>query len=312
MASAPLDNSPANPHVESIKLDDLDCWRINFRDSELLIAKQGAQILSYQIAGEQPLIWLNEAAVFKTGKAVRTGMPVCWPWFGNLDRNPPAVQAMRNSDTPPGAHGLARTRDWTLRSIDEQPDALVIEFALNNTADTFAEWPHAVSLSLRIRLDHYLHVDLISDNHGTETVSFSQALHSYFAVSDVRQVRVEGLDGLNYVDTLINWQDRPKQVGELLFTGETDRIYLAPSHRQSIVDPAWGRRICLQTSGSNSAVVWNPWIEKTARFSDMAADGWQRMLCIETANVLDDIVTLQAGESHTMSVSIWGEKLEIF
>jgi glucose-6-phosphate 1-epimerase len=38
----------------------------------------------------------------------------------------------------------------------------------------------------------------------------------------------------------------------------------------------------------------------------MADDGWQGMLCIETANVLDDVVSLAPGESHTLGVSITG------
>ena len=134
-------------------------------------------------------------------------------------------------------------------------------------------------------------------------VSISQALHSYFAVSDVRQVHVEGVEGLTYIETLDDWK-RVKQSGDLTFSGETDRIYLDTPDTLSIVDPEWERRITLKSEGSRSAVIWNPWIDKTARFNDMAADGWQRMLCIETANVMDDVITLEPGASHTLGVSI--------
>ncbi|MNE66766.1 putative glucose-6-phosphate 1-epimerase [compost metagenome] len=119
----------------------------------------------------------------------------------------------------------------------------------------------------------------------------------------MRQASVEGVAGLRYIETLEDWQERTQQ-GDLRFTGETDRIYLKTPSQLSIVDPGWQRRIELNSSGSNSAVIWNPWTERAAQFSDMAGDGWQGMLCIETANVWDDIVELKPGGSHTLGLSI--------
>ncbi|RBL65533.1 D-hexose-6-phosphate mutarotase, partial [Pseudomonas sp. MWU13-2625] len=120
---------------------------------------------------------------------------------------------------------------------------------------------------------------------------------------DVRNVQVEGVDGLNYIETLEDWKTKV-QSGALRFSGETDRIYLNAPTQLEIVDPEWQRRIRLSSEGSRTAVIWNPWVDRAAQFSDMADDGWQRMLCIETANVMDDIVTLAPGASHTLSVSI--------
>ena len=100
------------PHVETVKIDELDCWRIRHNGAELMVAQQGAHIFSYQREGEQPLIWPNPEAVFKQGKGIRTGVPVCWPWFGVFDRNPQSVKAMRQSDQPAGAHGFVRTGLW--------------------------------------------------------------------------------------------------------------------------------------------------------------------------------------------------------
>ena len=163
-------------------------------------------------------------------------------------------------------------------------------------------------MTLSIRLDEQLHIHLTSHNRGAETVSISQALHSYFAVSDVRDVHVEGLNGLNYIETLDNWKT-VTQTGDLRFTGETDRIYLDVPPQLSIVDPAWERRIELTSTGSRTAVIWNPWIDRAAAFSDMADDGWQRMLCIETANVMGDVVNLKPGASHTLGVSVGSKPL---
>ena len=298
----------AEPTIESVQFDELDCWRIRHGNAELVVARQGAQILGYQVDGQQPLIWQNEAAVFKKGKAVRGGMPVCWPWFGNLDRNPDSVQAMRQSSEPAKAHGEVRAIDWELLGVAEDGDALLVELVQPQAEGHLPGWPHNVALKLSIRLDQALNVSLVSFNAGQETVTFSQALHTYFAVSDVHQISIEGLDGLRYLETLENWAER-KQTGELVFTGETDRVYLDTPNLLSIVDPQWQRRVHIQTSGSNSAILWNPWIEKTGRFTDMAADGWQRMVCVETANVMGDVVTLAPDEMHIMGVSIWSEAL---
>ena len=293
----------STPNVEAVKLDELNCWRIRHGQAELLVAQQGAHILSYQLAGQPPLIWLNDEAVFKTGKSIRAGVPVCWPWFGVFDRNPQSVQAMRVSNEAPSAHGFVRAMDWELGGIEAEGESLKVEFLLPYPDGGFPGWPHQVDLTLSIRLDEQLHIHLTSHNRGAETVSISQALHSYFAVSDVREVHVEGVGGLKYIETLDNWKT-VTQTGDLRFTGETDRIYLDAPPLLSIVDPAWERRIELTSMGSRTAVIWNPWIDRAAAFSDMADDGWQRMLCIETANVMDDVVNLKPGASHTLGVSV--------
>ncbi|MEB0208323.1 D-hexose-6-phosphate mutarotase [Pseudomonas sp. CCC3.1] len=296
-------------HIESLTLDELECWHFQHGQAQLLVAKQGAQVLSYQVGDEPPIVWLNEKAQFKEGKGIRTGMPVCWPWFGNLARNPQSVQAMRVSDEPATAHGLVRTREWEVLEIDDAGEALHIELGLPHIEGGLPGWPHDVALTLNIRLDTQLHVSLTSHNRSDTPVSISQALHSYFAVSDVRKVHVDGLDGLTYIETLDDWK-HVQQNGALTFSGETDRIYLDTPQQLSIVDADWHRSIELTSRGSRTAVIWNPWTDKTATFSDMAPDGWQRMLCIETANVMDDVITLEPGASHTLGVSIASKQLK--
>lgn len=297
----------STPKVESEKHGELNCWRITSDSAELLIAQQGAQVLSYQRVGEPPLLWLSDQALFKQGKSVRAGVPVCWPWFGNLARNPQSVQAMYQASEAP-AHGLARGRDWQLLGIDSSSSELRIDFTLPQALGNLPGWPHTVALNLSIVMGEQLSLTLSSENLGSDPVTISQALHSYFAVSDVRQVRVEGVAGLNYIETLANWEQRNQQ-GDLGFAGETDRIYLQAPEQLSIVDPAWNRRILLRSSGSRSAVIWNPWTDRAAELIDMANDGWQRMLCIETANVWDDLVQLAPGARHTLSLSIGSEPL---
>ncbi|WP_457788405.1 D-hexose-6-phosphate mutarotase [Pseudomonas sp. PL-6] len=293
--------------VERVELDQLTCWRVRTVHAELLVAQQGAQILSYQPDGQPPLIWLSEQAAYERGQSVRGGVPVCWPWFGDLRCNPPAVQAAYQPGLAP-SHGLVRGLDWQLLGIDEDGDAVTLRFVFDSRQHLLPGWPHAARLQLDIRLGEDLALNLETHNQGDEPLVISQALHSYFAVSDVRQVGVEGLDGCRYLDTLDDWRER-RQDGALQFAGETDRIYLGTPARLSIVDPGWDRRIHLDSSGSRSAVLWNPWIDKAKRLSQFAAEAWQGMLCIETANVMEDVVRLAADERHALRLRLSSEAL---
>ncbi|NQD93028.1 D-hexose-6-phosphate mutarotase [Pseudomonas sp. CrR25] len=295
-------------NVERIELGDLACWRIRHADAELLVAQQGAQVVSYQRDGERPLIWLSEQAAYQAGQSVRGGVPVCWPWFGDLRRNPQAVQAMYQGGSLVPSHGLMRGLDWQLLGIDSQGDGVSLEFVYNSVDQPLPGWPHAAELKLQIRLDQHLNLDLSSHNLGSTPLALSQALHSYFAVGDIRRVRVDGLQGCRYIDTLDNWLER-QQPEALTFHGETDRIYLNTPAQLSIIDPVWQRRIQLRSSGSHSAVLWNPWTDKAQRLSQFAADAWHGMLCIEHANVLEDLVHLAPGARHQLSISLWSEAL---
>lgn len=297
---------PMPVDIQRIEMDQLACWRIRHDDAELVVAEQGAQVLSYTRGPGLPIIWLSEQAEFVRGQPVRGGVPVCWPWFGDLTRNPQAIQDAYQGSQPP-AHGLVRSIDWTLKDAYSDVDGATLEFVCSNPAG-LADWPHAVEPTFTIRLDQRLHLSLASHNGGDTPLTLSQALHSYFAISDIHQVSVEGLDGQTYIETLEGWEQR-RQEGDLHFSGETDRIYLDLPSMLTLRDVGANRRITLETRGSRSAVLWNPWIDKAQRLSQFADDAWQRMLCIETANVMDDVVRLEPGANHTLSVSIGVEPL---
>lgn len=298
----------ATPQVERVELRELVCWRVRTAGAELLVAQQGAQVLSYQRNDEPPLLWLSPHAAYQAGQPVRGGVPVCWPWFGDLARNPLEVQTQFPHAAPAPAHGWVRGLDWQLLGIDSVEQSVCLRFTCKRPEAGFPGWPVGLELSLSIRLDEGLSLSLGSHNRGSQSLVLSQALHSYFAVSDIRQVRIEGLDGSSYRDTLDGWQER-QQHGPLQFTGETDRIYLQLPSRLSILDPQWQRRIVLEASGSTSAVVWNPWIDKAQRLSQFPADAWTGMLCIETANVLEDALQLAPGECREMAVRLSSEPL---
>ena len=288
--------------ITPMDFSGLPGWRLRFGQAQLDICQQGAQILSYFPDIEQPaLIWLSDCAQYEKGQGVRGGVPVCWPWFGDIQRNPPAVQKTTTADAP--FHGLARTLDWQLldSSVEHQSVQLTLQL---DASQGLTDWPHAATVQLQIELGERLTIRLDNHNLGSKPLAISQALHTYFAVSDIHQVAVQGLEGCSYHETLEGWQLR-EQAGALSFTGETDRIYLqVPEHLQ-IIDSGWQRRIHLRTQGSQSAIVWNPWIDKAQTLSGFASAAWQQMLCIENANVLADHLLLEPGARHRLQLELY-------
>ncbi|MBN9474300.1 MAG: D-hexose-6-phosphate mutarotase [Bordetella sp. SCN 67-23] len=288
--------------VVATTVKDLPCWRLVSRHGEALVARQGAQVLYYAPNGQPPVVWLSDQAEFRKGASLRGGIPVCWPWFGQFDRNPEAVRAMLAPGADAPAHGFARALDWQEGGARVDGETACLRLQLDLPAG-HGGWNHAAAVTLDIRLDDALTLTLSTRNAGAETLVLSQALHTYFAVSDARDVEVEGLDGLAYVDTLRDWTSQV-QDGPLSIQGETDRIYTGLSAPMQIRDPGWRRTIAIEATGSRSAVVWNPWVDKSLRLSQFRPDAWRDMLCIETARVWDDVLELAPGAAVDMSVTM--------
>jgi glucose-6-phosphate 1-epimerase len=253
------------------------------------IALQGAHVLSWQPSGQQPVIWVSKAAKYADGKSIRGGVPVCWPWFG-----PHAS----NSSYP--AHGFARTAPWALFATKALPDGRVrLEFELVHTDATRAQWPHASTVRNIITVGEELEVALVTTNTGKTPFQLGQALHTYFVVGDIRQAAVAGLEGCDYLDKVGG--GRQRQQGPVTFTQETDRVYLGTHGCCGIVDPVMDRTLLITSTGSRSTIVWNPWTDKAEKMGDFGDEGPWRMVCVETANAAEDVITLRAGETHCLS-----------
>lgn len=288
--------------LEEVLIDELPCWRLRNQFGEAVITSQGAQLLSYTPHGQPPVVWLSEQAQHKKGIGVRGGIPLCWPWFGELARNPETVRAMVQDVDGAPFHGLVRTADWVMAAGTCEAGLVVIDFHLD-LPNGIGDWPHPAMLQLRCRLGDALELELSTHNFGDEAITVSQALHTYFAVSDSRHVQLTGLEGTRYLDTLQDWTEQP-QAGPVTFTAETDRLYLGITQPVVIHDSQWQRDIHVTAGNSNSAVVWNPWIDKSLRLSQFADDAWQRMLCVETARVADDVMVIAPGKTETLCVQI--------
>jgi glucose-6-phosphate 1-epimerase len=254
------------------------------------VALQGGQLLTWQPAGHQPVIWVSRAAVFEANKPVRGGVPVCWPWFGAL-----AGQT---------AHGFVRTCMWQVReSKVDATGQVVLRLGIRDDAATRAIWNHAFDLELLVTVGKTLTLALTTHNTGDTQMQLTQALHTYFCVGDIAQTTVQGLDGVAYLDKVQNFAPC-QQRGVVRFNDETDRIYSDTTADCLIEDTAGERLIRVAKQGSTSTVVWNPWSEREKAFADMAAGEYAHMLCVETCNAGPDQVTVMPGGAHTLVTSI--------
>ena len=260
------------------------------------IALHGAQVLRFKPHHQTAdLLFLSDRAVHQLGKAVRGGVPICWPWFGP----DPAGLGRPN-------HGFARTTAWQLTGTERLDDGgVLVELVLRDTRGTRALWPHAFGLTLRVSVGEQLRLELSTHNTGDNPFTITQALHSYLAVGDIAHTRLLGLDRTRYLDnaTCAHGLER-EQVGDVSFDGEVDRVYQAVPPELTLVDSRLQRRIQIRAEGSRTAVVWNPGDTVAARLSDLAPGDHRRFVCVETANAGDEVVTLAAGDSTTLSAVI--------
>lgn len=253
---------------------------------------QGAHVTGWAPAGSGPVIWMSERSAFAAGSPLRGGVPVCFPWFG----------PDTSGEGP--LHGFARTSQWTLAEVAERGDDVVLTFTLAVTdATRSGAWPHAFDARYTVTVGAALTLALEVTNTDAGPITFTEALHTYLGVADVREALITGLERSAYVDRLDSPQ-RLAPTGEpLRISAETDRVYAQPG-TITVADPAGGRSLAVAASGSANAVVWNPWITKSAAMGDFGDDEWTDMVCVETCNALDGAVTLQPGERHTMTATI--------
>ncbi|MFN7915702.1 MAG: D-hexose-6-phosphate mutarotase [Vicinamibacterales bacterium] len=256
------------------------------------LSLHGGQVTSWtpSAAGADAL-FVSRQAVWQRDRAIRGGIPVCFPWFGAHPTNPGAP-----------SHGFARLREWQLASIEQHGDGVVVTVDLSSDAASRELWPHDFHLRLRVAFGAALQVDLTVTNCGRGTFSFEEALHTYFAVADIRSTSLSGLDGARYLDTVGGIREA-RQQGDVRFEAETDRIYFATGEA-IIHDASRPRRIRVRKKNSANTVVWNPWIARAKAFADFGDDEWTGMLCVETCNVGEAAVVLEAGRSHTMTVAV--------
>ncbi len=270
----------------------LPCVRIDTPAAAAEVYLHGAHLTSWRPAGQEEVIFLSEQSSWAEGKAIRGGIPVCFPWFRNKLDDPKAP-----------SHGVVRTKAWQLDSVAQDAEFVTVTLSTSSDAGTLAWWPHTFHLVHRLRIGPVLEQELAMTNTGSEPLRFEEALHTYYRVGAAAALRIRGLDGVTYLDNTDGNREK-RQAGDIVFTAQTDRAYLDTTHAVEMADPVLRRRIRVDKQDSRSTVVWNPWSTGAQTMADLGDDEWQTMACVEASNMRACAVDLAAGATHRMKTRI--------
>jgi len=251
----------------------------------------GSHVASWQHGGKE-LLFMSENAVYNGTKALRGGIPVCFPQFGNL--GPCKAQ-----------HGFARNLPWTLVGVTATATTTTARFTLcsvqpesefpfpvrnrhHQAATTppplrchrlsFApatiraplkprhpNFPRQYHLTNEVTVsgaERTLAQELVVANPGAEPFSFTTALHTYFKVNAL-EATVGGLRGCKYLDSLEGRAEKVDLEEEVCFASEVDRIYMGVPRVVTVSDSSVNFDIGT-TATLSDGIVWNPWIAKAA------------------------------------------------
>ena len=255
----------------------------------------GAHVCGWTPAGQTAAaLFVSPRATFTVGKAIRGGVPVCFPWFAN-----------HPTDATKPAHGFARTRLWQVAEIGHDGDGDVrVVLRLTSDAETRAYWPAEFVATLTVSLGRSLALTLEVENTGAGEIVYESALHTYLTVGDVEKIRIHGLERTRFVDKVDGFKDQTSGDAPLDIAGEVDRVYLDTTATCTVDDPALTRRIRVEKQNSWATVVWNPGREKAATVADIGGDAWRTFVCVETANCGPHAVRVAPRARHAMTARL--------
>ncbi|CAL5433880.1 unnamed protein product [Camellia sinensis] len=310
----------------------------NPRGASAQVSLHGGQVLSWKTDRGEELLFTSSKAIFKPPTAVRGGIPICFPQFGN-----------RGSLEQ---HGFARNKIWVIDDnapplhTNDSDGKTYADLLFKPSQEDLKVWPHSFEFRLRVSLtaDGYLTMISRIRNINCKPFSFSFAYHTYFSVSDIRsnldqqsvqtrqklvfEVRVEGLETLDYLDNLYQrerfteqgdaltfeccvwikdlkgdlWRERKKEEiiekkrqEKVYFV--VDRVYLSSSDVIAVYDHEKKRTFVIRKDGLPD-VVWNPWEKKSKSMVDFGDEEYKQMLCVDGA-AIEKPITLKPGEEWT-------------
>jgi glucose-6-phosphate 1-epimerase len=294
----PLNDSFAIPGIAQIVPGNHGQPKIAIKSAAATaeIYLHGAHVTSWIPAGGEEVLFLSGKAQYQDGKAIRGGVPICFPWFNAKADDPRAP-----------SHGLVRTKSWELESILHEGNAIVVALSTASDETTRKWFPHDYRAVMRVTVGSELKMELIVTNTGAEPLTFQEALHTYYRVGNVAEVRLASLDGVAYLDNTEGNIEKVQR-GENTFNRRIDNAYVNTEADLVLTDPSMNRRVLIGKQHSRNTVVWNPWDELAATMADLG-DEWPRFLCVEAANIRGNAVTLPPGEQHTMTATIGLENL---
>jgi glucose-6-phosphate 1-epimerase len=268
-----------------------------FGEGEMYL--HGAHVTSWKPAGNEEVLFVSTKSRWEEGQAIRGGIPICFPWFRAKSDDPHAP-----------AHGFVRTKMWQLESIvevenGENENAVAVTMFTQSDEHTRKWWPGEFRLVHRVTFGSELRLELVCKNTGTAPFRFEEALHTYNRIANIQDVRLQGLDGVSYLDNTESNKEKTQR-GDVIIASPTDSAYCNTQNEVDLLDANKKRQIRLRKEHSLSTVVWNPWNEGAARLQDLGDGEWKQFLCVEASNILDAAIHLAPGEEHRMVAVLGG------
>jgi len=280
--------------LEFIEKNNLIAIAVNNSLAKCEIYLHGAHVSSFLSEGGKDILWMSKNSDFEENRPIRGGIPICWPWFGAhpMDRDKPS-------------HGFARLANWQIvksEILDDGSTSVTLEFISN--IQTLRIWPYKFKLQNIITIGKQLEVELITENLDSVPIEISAALHSYFNISQIKNISISGFENGHYIDSIDENKEK-NQDGLIKFDSEVDRIYINTECTCTIFDSGFDRKIIVEKNGSRSTVVWNPWIDKAKRMVDFGDHEYETMVCVETTNAYNDTITINPGRSHSLKTILY-------
>ncbi len=267
---------------------------ITSKASTAEIYLHGAHVTSFQKQGDHPLLFLSGKSSFAAGKAIRGGVPICFPWFGP-----------REGDA---GHGFARTNDWEIVKTAVAPDgAVTVQLRLPEIPGR-TEWK-GLQAEFSVTVSDTLTMELRATNNAAQNFTVEDCLHTYFAISDISNVSLTGLKGHAYIDKVANFARKTETGDTLRIDSEVDRVFPNSTGTIEIHDTQWRRKIRVEKTGSTSTVVWNPWIATSKALTDLGEGAYHSMVCVESGNVGENKLTLAPGKTASLKVVLTSQSV---
>lgn len=245
--------------------------RLQSKDgARIAVSLFGGQLCSWQTADGVERLFISPLAHWDQSHAIRGGVPIIFPQFGN------------HGDGP--KHGIARTLPWVLLSSStDGPDGASMRLGL--TDSTASKKISALSFALTLDIcftGHALSLSLTVHNTGHNPLAFHCALHTYLRTS-VSTASISGLQHKTYRDAIDAHLTKVDVEPIVLIDRGIDRLYLHVD--DDIVLTSDAGIITVSQHGFTDAVLWNPWIDKTLSLTDCTPDDYLNFVCIEAALV---------------------------
>lgn len=273
--------------------DDLVFITVSNKYADADICLYGAHVTNFKPYRTMEMLWMSPESNFKEGNPIRGGIPVCFPWFGPHKTEPEKPM-----------HGFARLMYWDVQEISAQATGeTLVRLQLCSSDKTKKYWPFDFCAEMIINIGQTLSVNLEVTNTSSETFEYTSALHSYFSLSAIENISIEGLQNTKYIDQLESG-DFIQDTTTLQIQKAETRHYYDTETTCVIDDSIFRRRISVAKSGSKVTTVWNPWKETCSKIDDMPDDAFETFVCVEAVNAFNNVIQLAPDETHETSVTI--------